>query len=178
MRSRDRRRGVSPSRTPARAGRRDWPREGAGMDGLGLVSRFGSSSHPEIAVIASVANPGVRRGSARGAKLSLDCFVALRAPRNDKCFPDVVNFRTRTLPPPQEAAELAPRARVEHVGALDPAAPRLIDAEAHEIELAHAVRVGRDRELDARLLGKPRMDVVEVEALGLGVDLEEAAALL
>src|SRR5208282_317992 len=29
----------------------------------------------------------------------LDCFVALRAPRNDKCFPDVVNFRTRTLPP-------------------------------------------------------------------------------
>src|SRR5208282_5664658 len=27
----------------------------------------------------------------------LDCFGALRAPRNDNSFPDVVNFRTRTL---------------------------------------------------------------------------------
>ena len=60
---------------------------------LALMSRFGSSSHPEITVIASAA----KQSSARGAKLSLDCFVALRAPRNDECFPDAVNFRTRTL---------------------------------------------------------------------------------
>src|SRR5208282_3268961 len=38
-----------------------------------------------------------KQSSAPGAKLCLDCFGALRAPRNDKCFLDVVNSRTRTL---------------------------------------------------------------------------------
>src|SRR5208282_6772489 len=61
------------------------------------VSRFENSSHPQITVIASAANPGVRRGRTPGAKPALDCFGTLRAPRNDDCFPDVVNFRTRTL---------------------------------------------------------------------------------
>ena len=64
------------------------------------VSRFGSSSHSEITVIASAANPGVRRGRALAAKRILDCFGALRALRNDKCLPDVVKFGTSTLDRP------------------------------------------------------------------------------
>src|SRR5208282_4457728 len=53
------------------------------------------SSQPQIIVIASAA----KQSSAHGAKPLLDCFGALRAPRNDECFPDVVYFRTRTLAP-------------------------------------------------------------------------------
>src|SRR5208282_945557 len=50
--------------------------------------------------IRKLVSPGDNRHCERSEPRrtpGLDCFVALRAPRNDKCFPDVVNFRTRIL---------------------------------------------------------------------------------
>ena len=44
-------------------------------------------------------------------------------------------------------------------------------------ERAHRVRVGRDRDLHARLAGEPRVRVAHVEPVGLGVDLERGARL-
>src|SRR5208282_4726061 len=61
--------------------------------GRAVASQSGSSSHPEMTVIASAA----KQSRVAGARPSLDCFVALRAPRNDACFPRVENFRTRTI---------------------------------------------------------------------------------
>src|SRR5208282_2461363 len=77
----------------------------------------------------------------------LDCFGALRAPRNDKCFPDVVNFRTRTLARALEVLGQAGHQLDEVAGAIarvELPAQDLVPAVAHR-----ARRAGEREEVGA-----------------------------
>src|SRR5262245_28385467 len=79
--------------------------------------------------------------------------------------------------PPQQIAQLRKRARVDHVSRRQPGPPGLVDAEAHVPKPIDGMGIRRNRELDAGFLGRVGMDVVEIEPLWLGVDLEMAAEL-
>src|SRR5215469_6408869 len=68
-------------------------------------------------------------------------------------------------------------ARIENVGWVEPAAPRLLDGVAHESELSRIVGVGREHELHADLLSKLAMPFAKVEPVRLTIDLDRAAAL-
>ena len=73
--------------------------------------------------------------------------------------------------------ELVPGARVEDAVARQPRPPRLAEAELRVRERRDLVRVARDRQPQPRLARRPRVDVGEVEPVGLGVDLEEGSRL-
>src|SRR5438477_9302568 len=73
--------------------------------------------------------------------------------------------------------DLLPGSRVQHVVLRQPRAPRLADAELHEVERAELVAVGVDHQLEPRLPGGARVDVGQVEPVRLRVDLEEGAGL-
>ena len=74
--------------------------------------------------------------------------------------------------PPQQIAQLSKRARVDHVICCEPGPPGLVDAEAHVPKRIDGMGIRRNRELDAGFLRRVGMDVVEIEPLWLGVDLE------
>jgi len=67
--------------------------------------------------------------------------------------------------------------RVEHVGAREPATARAADAEVQLPEIVGMVRVGRYRDERALLLRHAAMRIVEIAALRLLVEFEEAATL-
>src|SRR5882757_10259936 len=79
--------------------------------------------------------------------------------------------------PPQQIAQLRKRARVDHVIRRQPSPSRLVDAEAHVPKRVDGMGIRRNRELDAGFLRCVRMDVVQIEPVWLGVDLEMAAKL-
>src|SRR4029079_6880312 len=85
--------------------------------------------------------------------------------------------RESSGPLPPRLVELLPRAGVRDVALLEPAAARLPDAELDVGLRGDLMRVGVDDELQPRVLRRARMDVAQVETVGLPVDLEEAPDL-
>src|SRR6266481_8833530 len=79
--------------------------------------------------------------------------------------------------PPQQIAQLRKRACVDHVIRRQPGPPGLVDAEAHVPKRIDGMGIRRNRELDAGFLRRGGMDVVQIEPIWLGVDLEMAAKL-
>src|SRR5689334_7169892 len=70
------------------------------------------------------------------------------------------------------------RAQREHVRDVlrpAPGAARYVDAVAEVAELVHVVRVAADHEAGAGIARGARVHVIEIETLGLGVDLEHDA---
>src|SRR4029450_9589051 len=91
-----------------------------------------------------------------------------------------------TLPaPPLRAApiaanqrfELGERSRVENIRGLEPGATSHRDAPPEHAELLGRMRVARDHEFDAALLGVARVNVAQIEAMEVAVDLERDAVL-
>src|SRR4051812_13515756 len=68
--------------------------------------------------------------------------------------------------------ELRPRPRVGDLLAREPRAARGDDPPLDVVQRVHAVGVGVDEDRHARLGGRARVDVVEVAAVGRGVDLD------
>src|SRR5688572_27382705 len=68
-----------------------------------------------------------------------------------------------------------PGQRVPHVGALEPAATRLLDAQAQELQLLDRTRGRGDHDPDTRLLRRAAPGVVEIEPQRLGIDLQRDA---
>lgn len=64
---------------------------------------------------------------------------------------------------------------VDDIGGFKPAAPRLIGRVAHSSALRGAVCVGRQHELCAHLFCELAVPLVEIEPIGLVVDVEGAA---
>src|SRR5262245_26924366 len=85
---------------------------------------------------------------------------------------------TSTLLPvtTQALAEVVDAARVEDIFRADPRAPRHLHAPAQAIERGDRVRVGRNNQRHATVSGQSRVDVTEVETLGLTVDLHRDTA--
>src|SRR5215471_860678 len=74
-----------------------------------------------------------------------------------------------------ELRDVAPRACVEDLLLREPRATGLRDAELRVAERADRVRIGVDRNEDARLACETCMGVAHVETIGLRVDLESGA---
>lgn len=78
---------------------------------------------------------------------------------------------------PEQPLEFRERPGVQHVVLFQPAAPRLAHAVAQIGEVEAAVRVGVDADQHAFLPGGEAVAVEQVEALGMGVEFEKAAAV-
>src|SRR4051812_14449814 len=86
-------------------------------------------------------------------------------------------FAGSSRAPFAQPLDLAPGASVEDVVLGEPGAPRLADSELDEVEGADLVSVGVDDHLQPRLARRARVDVSEVEAVRLRVDLQEGSRL-
>src|SRR5437762_7895189 len=98
---------------------------------------------------------------------------AARARARGTTPPTPTRPRRRRGSSPEQLLDLGPRPGVQHLLLRQPGAPGLADAELRIRERARRMGVAGDREQDARLAGRPRVSVAEVEPVGLGVDLEE-----
>src|SRR5437763_3737980 len=83
----------------------------------------------------------------------------------------------RSRPPLLQLLELLPGTRVDDVGLRQPTAASLRHRELEVRLRANLVAVQGDDELQAGLLRRARVDVAQVEAVRLPVDLEERACL-
>src|SRR5579875_255065 len=79
--------------------------------------------------------------------------------------------------PLEQLAELHQRARVGYVPGLQAGTPGLIDAELHVPQFLDRVRVGIDNDADATFLRRHQGRVVQVEAIRLGVQLQQTAVV-
>src|SRR5579883_2521192 len=83
---------------------------------------------------------------------------------------------TEAAPLPfQELLQPGQRQGIDHVRRLEPAAAGLIDSEAHVGKPGRRMRICRDRQFDAGRLGAVRVDIVEVQPIRIGIQLEMAA---
>ena len=74
--------------------------------------------------------------------------------------------------------ELSQGTGIGNVFGFEAGAAGLVDAPLHEVQGPGAVGIGIDDEGDAQIGGGAGVDVVEVEALGVGVDLQQDAMFL
>ena len=74
--------------------------------------------------------------------------------------------------------QLGERAAIEDIALPEPTAPGLSDAEAEIGELLRPVRIGRDAHEYTGLLGHAAMEIGKIEPVGMGVQFDEAAAVL
>src|SRR5205807_2500062 len=73
--------------------------------------------------------------------------------------------------------QLGPGARVQDLLLRQPGSPRLGDSHLDVVERPDLVRVARDDQLDPRLARRPRVDVAQIESVGLRVELEAGPRL-
>ena len=73
--------------------------------------------------------------------------------------------------------EIRERAGIEDVVLGEPAAPRLTHTVEQVVEVLHAVGVAADRDQHAFVPGELTMDVEQIKAIGLRIELQKAASL-